>query len=118
MPDENAPAYCPRCTGTRVSRVLWGWGFLSAQDKADALAGRMILGSRHRFGVPNHLPSPGRLKISHPPLWACLDCEPRWAEVHELALEEESLLEPKEKAVERQDFEAAAAYYEKQHEIS
>ncbi len=52
------------------------------------------------------------------PDWACLDCEPGWAEVHELALEEERLQKAKERALELIDVDAAWTYIGWQDEIN
>jgi hypothetical protein len=57
-------------------------------------------------------------RCSECPEWACLDCEPGWAEVHHLGLEEEKLQDAKNVAVQSCDFEAAATLYNRQDEIN
>lgn len=119
MGDEPLPTVCSERGGQRVVPILWGWGFLSPEQQADAEAGRVILGSRHESGVrlgrpiPRHHP-----QVLGVPEWACLDCEPGWAEVHHLGLEEKKLQDAKSVAVESCDFEAAAALYNRQDEIN
>jgi hypothetical protein len=49
--------------------------------------------------------------------WACLNCEPAWAEVHRMSIEEESLQLAKLEAVLAKDFEAAAAFLNRQDGI-
>jgi hypothetical protein len=119
MPRESPPILCPACGGNRVLPIMWGWRFLSAAEKADAEAGLVILGCRHRSGVRIGRTVPrGHPQVLGAPDWACLDCEPGWAEVHNLALEEQELQEVKEQAVASSDFDAASAFFNRQDEIN
>lgn len=116
---EPPPDSCPTCGGRNVRPILWGWRFLDAESKAAADAGRVILGCRHESGVRG-----GRdIPANHPevlgvPDWACLDCEPGWAEVHRLALQDEDVWSAKEEAVHSQDFATAFDYLKQQDEIT
>jgi hypothetical protein len=119
MPRERSPSSCPACGGSRVFPILWGWRFFSPEHKADLEAGRVILGSRHQSGIRAGRPVPrGHPEVLGAPDWACIDCEPGWAEVHQLALEEEKLQDAKDEAVRSSDFESAAAFLDRQDEIN
>jgi hypothetical protein len=110
---------CPACGGKRVLPIIWGWNFLIEGEKADAEAGLVILGCRHesgvRFGrnVPRHHP-----EVLGAPDWACLDCEPGWVDVHNLALEEEELQEAKGRALASGGVDAAWECLKRQDAIN
>jgi hypothetical protein len=92
MEQMPLPTVCPECGGKRVLPILWGWGFLSPPQREDAEADRVILGSPHQSGVRHGRLIPRRHpQVLGAPDWACLDCEPGWAEVHRLGTEEEKL---------------------------
>jgi hypothetical protein len=110
---EEPPAACPNCGGNPVLRILWGWKSLNDRDKQDAEAGRVILGSPYRYGVPNERTFPSRFLESPPPAWACVGCEPRWTEVHRWGLEIERVQEGKWEAVNSGEYEAAAVLHSK-----
>jgi hypothetical protein len=119
MRRDAPPASCPVCGGNRVLPILWGWQFLNPREKADAAAGRLILGCRHESGIRSGRTVPRRHpQVLGAPDWACLDCEPAWAEVHALALEEEKIQQAKEEAVAACDFEAATAHFNQQDVIN
>lgn len=115
---EPPPPACPSCGGRRVLPILWGRRSLDPEARDAAASGRVILGSRHESGVradrglPAHQTLPPRL-----PDWACLDCEPGWADVHRLALQDEELQAAKEAAIDSRDFEAASAYRDRQDKL-
>jgi hypothetical protein len=119
MRREASPTSCPACGGNRVRPIFWGWQFLGPREKADAEAGQVILGSRHESGVRFGRSVPRRHpQVLGAPDWACLDCEPGWAEVHDLAIEEEKLQEAKAGALQACNLEAAWAYFGRQDEIN
>ena len=86
------PTACPKC-GKPVVRVIWGWVHLFGRNLEDVTAGRAILGSPVDAGGPP---------------WVCLNCSPKWSEVHHLALQEHDLQIVKENAIVKADFEKAA----------
>jgi hypothetical protein len=49
--------------------------------------------------------------------WACLNCDPGWAEIHRLALKEDELQRGKENAIQSQEFETALALLYRQAKI-
>ena len=93
------PNVCPKCGQAQVIRVLWHLDRLSGKNREDVAARKAILGSRS-FGQG--------------PPWVCLQCEPRWSDVHRLALQEVELEAAKENAVGSQDFDLAARHRDAQ----
>jgi hypothetical protein len=69
---------------------------LSRNDKDDIDKERAILG-----GLVGY-------ERSDVPSWVCLGCEPRWSEVHRLALQDYEWNREREEAVASQEFEDAA----------
>ena len=118
--EHGTPATsCPACGGSRILPIVWGWQFLDPYKKVDAEAGRVILGSRHKFGIRVGRPIPPQYpNVLGVPEWACLDCEPGWAEVHRLALEEEEARDAKTAAIESGDFEAARTALSRQDQLN
>lgn len=51
------------------------------------------------------------------PKWACLQCEPTWAEVHRVVAAETELEMEKEKAIQLQDWERAASWWNRQSKL-
>jgi hypothetical protein len=99
---EEPPAACPQCGGSRVVRILSNCVFLSGEDRKDVAAERAILAGKVTRQVPS---------------WACLDCEPRWSEVHRLAFQDYQWQLAKEEAVANQDWETAARLRDAQYEL-
>jgi hypothetical protein len=86
------PKTCPKC-GQPVVRVIWRWVHLFGNNLEDVTAGRAILASPVDKGGPP---------------WVCLQCAPKWSEVHRMALREHELQIEKENAIVATDFEKAA----------
>ena len=95
------PKACPKC-GQPVVRVIWGWIHLFGKNLEDVTAGRAILASPVDKGGPP---------------WVCLQCTPKWAEVHLAALREHELQVEKENAIVATDFEKAAQCRDMQTEV-
>ena len=98
---EKPPPACPKCGGSRVVRILWNRTALSRRHQDDIAAERAILarGSRNA------------------PSWACLTCEPRWLEVHRLALQDYHWQLAKEEAIASEAFEEAIRLRDSQREL-
>ena len=89
---SEMPKACPKC-GRPVVRVIWGWVRLFGTSLEDVTAGRAILASPVDKGRP---------------LWVCLQCSPRWSDVHQLALRKHELQVEKENAIISLDLDKAA----------
>jgi hypothetical protein len=111
MTTSRTREICPVCGSERVRRILWGWVSLTSDERNDVEAGRVILGGRKRGMVKKPDQS---LDV---PEWACIDCQPGWAEVHRMAVEADELEQAKERAIEAHDFELAARLLHRQDEI-
>ena len=92
------PKACPKCSQP-VVRVIWRWVHLFGRNLEDLTTGQAILGSPVDAGGPP---------------WVCLQCEPKWSEVHHLALQELELQIEKENAIVAADFEKAAQCRDRQ----
>ncbi len=108
------PKTCPRCGGLQIVRILWGYSTLTDADSEAIGSGQAILGlNRRYYGVHDREAVPGavvhRLEKSRLPAWACLDCSPRWIDLHRLAEQELEKEAAKEIACNAGDFEKAAA---------
>ena len=95
MTDSDVPAECPTCSAPTV-RIVWNCVLYSPTDidKPEVQYGQLLIGSqvdRDRT-VPD---------------WVCLNCQPRWSEVHALAVRDCQLQIAKENAIEAQDFNKA-----------
>jgi hypothetical protein len=102
QPVAEPPAVCPKCGQASVVRVLWHSVHLCGKDLEEVIAGGAILGSRlHGQGPP----------------WVCLQCEPRWSEVHRLAQQDLELQAAKESAVASQDFDTAVKHRDAQQDL-
>jgi len=88
------PQECPKCGHAPVVRVIWECVRLLGNNLEDIKRGRAILGS-YRSGEKG-------------PPWVCLQCAPKWSEVHSLVMQDYDLQIEKEKAVAATDFEIAA----------
>jgi hypothetical protein len=99
---EEPPATCPKCGGSRVVRIRWNCLHLCGRDQEDVTAERAILASKIGGNVPS---------------WACLTCEPRWSEVHRLALQDHQWQLAKEEAVAAQDWDTAVRLRDAQGEL-
>ena len=91
--EGEPPAECPKCGHRHVVRVLRDFIHLFGNDERDVEAGRAILGGRSGAILP---------------AWVCLDCQPRWSEVHRMALQDLQWDRAKEQAVAATNFEEAA----------
>jgi hypothetical protein len=101
-PIVEPPAVCPKCGQPQVVRVLWHWGHLCGKNQDDVAAGKAILGLQ---------------SYGQGPPWVCLHCQPKWSEVHRLALQDSELQAAKEKAIASQDFDLAAKHRDAQMEL-
>jgi hypothetical protein len=59
----------------------------------------------------------GQFNPSHAPIWACLKCEPRWLEIHDLAVEEERHQLQLEDCVARMNFDSAVEWRDKRRVV-
>jgi hypothetical protein len=99
---EEPPAACPICGNPRLVRVLWNRVELDGSEAKEVVAGHAILASGFTGNVPS---------------WGCLSCEPRWSEVHRLALQNYQWQVAKADAVASGEFEAAARICDAQEEL-
>src|SRR5262245_19500274 len=94
MDDTQPPTNCQNCGGKNVVRVAWGFGsaltFISRNKYGEI---ELILGGQKR---PDNAPN-----------WVCLDCQPSWSQVHQLAIEEEEYQRQMEMFIAKADFESA-----------
>ena len=97
------PHACSKCGHSRLVRVIWGGYCLSDKDLEEIKSGQTLLGSvaGDKKGPP----------------WACLECAPKWSEVHDLAMQDYELQLEKAKAIESQDFEKAARCLRSQEKL-
>ena len=96
------PEVCPKCGNTDIIRVLWHRVSISDQDMADFKARKLLLGSVSEMDGPS---------------WVCLQCSPRWSEVHDLAMQDWELQVAKEKAIAAMEFDAAARHRDTQVDL-
>lgn len=90
MIETSCPSSCPTCGSSRIRTILWFW--TPSEEINEAIrAERIILGSQYWYFASGK----GRLASGKPfpraPSCVCLDCEPRWSEVHRLAIRAEEL---------------------------
>lgn len=97
-----SPRVCPKCGKARAVRVLWGWARFHLDNGEDIAAGRAILGAR---------------SAKRQPTWVCLQCAPRWSEVHRFALQEHEWLLAKEDSVALGERETAAKCRDAQDKV-
>jgi hypothetical protein len=57
------------------------------------------------------------LEKSRLPAWGCLDCNPRWLNLHHLTLKQWEVITAKDAAVDAGDYDRAAALLHSQEEI-
>ena len=100
--NNDLPKSCPKCGQERIVRVLWHWVHLCGKNQEDLASGKAILASQSYDAGPP---------------WVCLQCEPRWSEVHRLALQEREGQAAKEKAIASQDFDLAVKYRDTQVDL-
>jgi hypothetical protein len=117
MPKQSPPDACPVCGSAELVRILWGYSTLAGEEREAVETGRALLGLNRRYFTSTPTTRIGRamgLELSRLPGWVCLNCSPRWREVHRLAVSEIELEASKSAAVNAQDFERAAALWDKQ----
>jgi len=104
LPDkvEKPPAACPICGDPRLVRILWNRVELDGNEAKDVVAGRAILASGFTGNVPS---------------WGCLTCEPRWSDVHRLALQDYQWQSAAKEAIASQDFETANRIRDAQEDL-
>ncbi len=100
---EELPKACPKC-GQPIVRVIWAKHYLLGKELEEIKSGQALLGS---------------ISVSEKSVlqWACLQCTPKRAEVHRLAMQDYELQVDKEKAIEAADFMKAAQCSDTQMEI-
>ena len=87
MRKEALPKVCPTCGGPNVVRILWGYSTLSGEEEQ----GLVLLGLNYRYlrpVTPGDLAPKLLLESSRLPAWGCLDCNPRWVDLHRLTLKQ------------------------------
>lgn len=122
MAKSLRPDVCSRCGGSHIVRILWGYYTLTVQDSQAIESGEAILGLNGRYfrkdiqeavpGVTLHFFERSRL-----PEWACLDCSPKWKDLHRLAVRELEQEEAMQAACAAGDFEKAATILPTQKEL-
>jgi hypothetical protein len=89
MREDSAPDRCPQCGGSRLVRILWGYSALEGRDAVAVETGRALLGLNRRYfrALRPRDPAPALLlEKTRLRRWACLDCVPRWLDLHRLTL--------------------------------
>ena len=99
---DDLPTACPTCGQSRIVRILWNRAHLTGSEQADIEAGRAILGGRTEKDAPS---------------WACLNCAPRWMEVHQLARQDFEWQLAKEEAVALEEWETAVRLRDAQRQL-
>ena len=100
----QVPVRCPRCSGDRIVRLFWGERNGACGPYRSAIAcGQGILVTIKR-------PPGGRT-------WGCLSCEPEWATVHGLAMQDYHLQLQKEQSIANADFPTAIKYQNQQEDL-
>ena len=93
---------CPRCGAPQCRVIVDALVHLSPDDKQEVESGRAIFAGDNAPGMPE---------------FVCLTCVPQWGEVNRMASLDFDWQIAKEAAIMAQDFYAAAALRDKQHEI-
>lgn len=115
MRHETSPAVCPRCRSSNTVRLIWNCNYLFGVDEQDVNAGRAIPVSL----LTGHSYEPWQALMEHragdlPPR-ACLDCNPGWGDVCEMAMQDFRRQQDKEDAIVAQQFDRAAAVRDAQY---
>lgn len=97
------PVKCPECGGARIVRIFWG------HIAVLQLRGAEIEGMPAIAG--------GKFEPVSAPTWVCLDCQPGWCEVHQLALEEEEHQIRVEESLAAVDFDTAVKWRDQRHDV-
>jgi ATP-dependent Clp protease ATP-binding subunit ClpA len=98
---DSVGTTCPKC-GAQLVRILWNRTHLNPEELQEVSAQRAILAHK-----------PGR----NTPFWVCSTCEPRWSEVHRLALQDYQWQRAKEEAVLQEQYETAIQLRDQQREL-
>jgi hypothetical protein len=115
---SRTPATCPVCGSDQIKRILWKWVCLLPKDTSDVDAGRAILAGRRRVTMRQGQGATDDAEETLvAPKWACLQCEPTWAEVHRVVVAGTELETEKEKALHSRDFERAASWWNRQNKL-
>lgn len=116
------PRACPRCGGSQLVRILWDYYSLTEDESRAVAGGQAILGLNDRYSrkvrsiaIPEARVH--RLEKSRLPTWACLDCNPRWNDLHRLAVQELELEHAKWTAFDAGDFDNAVAILKDQERL-
>jgi hypothetical protein len=120
MKIQQPPDSCPRCGGSRLVRILWGYSDLTDEDAKSVARGQASLGLNRRYFPRNEgslVAGAIGIRQPHLPTWACLDCAPGWVELHQLAVSEWEIETAKFAAVEALEFEKAAALLHDQERL-
>lgn len=116
----DLPERCPKCGGSRLVPILWGYIELVGREAEAVGAGHALLGLHRRYFRTLEIGDPAPtflLEKSRLPRWACLDCQPRWLDLHNLALKQWEAVAAKIAAVYAGDFERAADLRQREQEI-
>jgi hypothetical protein len=120
MREEDLPEQCPKCGGSRLAHVLWGYSTFTGEEAEAVGTSRALLGLNRRYfkTLEPGDPAPALLlEKTWLPKWACLDCNPRWLDLHHLTLKQCEAEAAKFAAFDAGDFEQAAALLHRQEEI-
>ena len=72
-------------------RILWNYSRIAGEEAEAVRAGRTLLGLNRRYFGELEQSDPALapfLERTRLPSWACLDCRPKWFELHDLASKE------------------------------
>jgi hypothetical protein len=117
---QPLPEVCPTCGGSKLVRILWGYAMLLRDEEQALGQGRALLGLSYRYfrAIAQGDPAPMLiLEKSRLPAWGCLDCNPRWIDLHHLTLKQWEADAAKVAAVDAGDFERAAVLLHSQEAI-
>ncbi len=117
---QPPPEVCPTCGGSRLVRILWGSAMLLREEEQALGQGRALLGLTYRYfgAIAPGRPAPKLLlEKSRLPAWGCLDCNPRWLDLHHLTLKQWETITAKDAAVDAGDYDRASAFLHSQQEI-
>jgi hypothetical protein len=134
-PRMSLPEACTRCGGSRLVHLLWGYSTLNERQSKSVLDGESLLALNRRYFSRDEGVRVLRMPLTQDfygfrylrwrseeilrvgefsttgcklPRWACLDCAPKWLEVHKLGLAECAAEAAKFAACDAYDFERAA----------
>ncbi len=119
-PTKYSSEICSKCGSPRRVSILWGYSTLTYEEIEDIRAHRALLGLNRRYfrRLERDTPAPELLlEQTCLPREVCLDCQPRWSDLHRLTLKQWEVEAMKTAACDAWNFEQAAALLHHQQEI-